>query len=91
MDRVDVLRAAGELINGDRARQYGEAHDTHARIGQMWAAILGVAAVSPAEVALCMDAVKSIRAAKNPQYEDSWVDKAGYSALGGEFATEIDA
>lgn len=85
MNRGELLDAAAELISGDRAAQYGDAHDTHRRIGIMWGAILGLnMPVPPAEVALCMDAVKSIRAAKNPQYADSWIDKAGYAALGGE-------
>lgn len=85
MKRAEILAEAERLISTDRADQYGDAFDTHRRIGRMWGAILGLPLpVQAHEVALCMDAVKTIRAAKNPDYEDSWVDKAGYSALGGE-------
>lgn len=39
--------------------------------------------VRPQDVALMMIAVKVIRAAKNPGHKDSWVDIAGYAAIGG--------
>ena len=89
MNRVDVLTQAADLISTDRAAEYGDALDTHRRIGVIWGAILGLnEPIPPYEVALCMDAVKTIRAAKNPQHQDSWVDKAGYSALGAEMAAK---
>lgn len=93
MNRNETLEMAERLINGDRADQYGDAFDTHERIGIMWSAILGLGygSIRAVDVALCMDAVKTIRAVKNPQYEDSWVDKAGYSALGAEFGTREEA
>lgn len=86
IDREYVLDEAKSLITGDRAEQYGTAYDTHRRIAQCWSGILGDRAISPAEVSLMMVALKCVRAAKNPQYEDSWVDIAGYAALGAEMA-----
>ena len=41
-----------------------------------------------ADVALYMIGVKLVRAAANPGHVDSWVDIAGFAALGGEIATE---
>jgi len=32
--------------------------------------------------------VKSSRLIKTPSHTDSWIDKCGYSALGGELATK---
>lgn len=86
IDRSQVLDQAKSLIEGNRADQYGSAYDTHRRIAQSWSAILGDRAISPAEVALMMITLKVVRAAKNPQYADSWVDIAGYAALGAEIA-----
>jgi hypothetical protein len=40
------------------------------------------------EVILCMIAVKMSRLIKTPEHEDSWVDIAGYAALGGEITGE---
>jgi hypothetical protein len=86
VNRTEILTEAADLISTDRAAEYGDALDTHYRIGVIWGAILGCGAIAPHDVALCMDAVKTVRAAKNPKHHDSWVDKAGYSALGGEMA-----
>ena len=40
--------------------------------------------MTPAHVALMMDWVKSARLIETIDHEDSWIDKAGYSALGAE-------
>ena len=87
MKRNAVLASAGELINGDRAKDYGDAYDNHQRIGQMWGAILGVD-VTPQHVAMMMIALKLSRLANQPTHTDSWIDVCGYGALGGEFEDE---
>ena len=74
MKRDAVLDAAKELINGDRAKDYGDAYQNHARIADGWNVILKGALqthgdLTPAHVVLMMD----------------WV-KAGYTALGAEIA-----
>lgn len=84
--RRAVLETALSLIEGDRAVQYGDALDTHKRIAAIWNALLPMADIGPSDVALMLLTLKSIRAVKNPQYQDSWVDIAGYAALGAEFA-----
>jgi hypothetical protein len=89
MKRDEVLDTAKELINGQRAADYGDAYDNHGRIAEGWNIIIGGALkshghVTPAHVALMMDWVKSARLVENIDHEDSWVDKAGYSALGSE-------
>lgn len=85
MNRSEVLEQAGAAINGDRHRDYGEASDNFRRIAAGWEVILGVD-VTPAQVALCMDWVKTARLVQTPNHADSWVDKAGYTALGAEVA-----
>lgn len=86
LQREEILCEAHHLISTDRAEQYGDAHDTHARIGRAWASILDIPDIPAHTVALMMVGLKSIRATKNPGYQDSWIDIAGYAALGGEMA-----
>lgn len=86
MMRDQILDEAKALIGGDRAIQYGDSYDTHRRVGEAWSAILNVQIISPGQVALMMIALKSIRASKNIEYMDSWIDICGYAALGGEMS-----
>jgi len=90
MNRSETLEAANELINGDRAKDYGDAYDNHGRIAEGWNIILRGALnshgyLTPAHVALMMDWVKTSRLIETIDHEDSWIDKAGYTALGAEF------
>lgn len=92
MKRDDVLNIARDLINGTRAEDYGDAHENHARIAEGWNLILKGALnshgyLTPAHVALMMDWVKTSRLIETIDHMDSWVDKAGYTALGAEFVT----
>lgn len=87
-DRGEILSKAADLIGGERQQDYGSAADNFARIGKLWAEILGVP-VSPVQVALCMNQVKVARLVSSPDHLDSWVDGAGYLAIGGEIATEL--
>jgi hypothetical protein len=49
-------------------------------------ALSGSGELTPAHVALMMDWLKTCRLLTTLNHEDSWVDKAGYTALGAEFA-----
>ena len=40
MRRNETIDAAKELINGDRAKDYGDAYDNHARIAEGWNVIM---------------------------------------------------
>ena len=91
MKRGQILNQAKDLINGARAKDYGDAYDNHARIAEGWNIIIREALQSsgyltPAHVTLMMDWVKTCRLLNKIDHEDSWVDKAGYTALGAEFA-----
>jgi hypothetical protein len=89
MRRNETIDAAKELINGDRAKDYGDAYNNHARIAEGWNVIMREALkthgyLTPAHVALMMDWLKTSRLLTNMDKFDSWVDKIGYSALGAE-------
>ena len=91
MTRDEVLDVAKTLINGDRARDYGDAFDNHLRISEGWNVIMREALrthgyLTPMHVALMMDWLKTSRLLHTIDHADSWIDKASYSALGGEFA-----
>lgn len=87
VDRTYVLTQAADLINNDRDRDYGSADANHLRIATIWSVILGIP-VSAAQVALCMAGVKIARLSHDINKVDSWVDMAGYAALGAEIATQ---
>lgn len=87
MNRDDILATAQSLINGERADEYGDAKINFTRIAVGWSVILG-RTVHAHEVALCMDWLKTCRLIQTPNSPDGWTDKAGYTALGGEIATD---
>lgn len=93
MKRNDVLDTAKNLVNGDRARDYGDALAMHERIADGWNIIIDNALrthgnITASHVALMMDWLKTSRLLVTLDHADSWVDKAAYSALGGEFQHE---
>jgi hypothetical protein len=70
-------------ILAQRQKEYGDAYTEFTRVGRIWSALLSMDEdIAPHEVALMMDALKSIRITKNPFHEDSWNDKEGYTKLG---------
>lgn len=69
--------ASGSSIVSERARVYGDPLDTFPRIAQAWSGIIGHD-VSALHVALCMMAIKMVRAAEVPDYSDNSDDIAGY-------------
>lgn len=83
--RDATLARAAELINGDRAADYGDATESFTRLANLWTATLGVP-VTAWQVALCLMQLKVSRLCVTPTHADSWVDAAGYIALGSEIA-----
>ena len=68
-----------ELLE-QRGKQWGDAVDTHVRIAKGWSGILNQS-IQPVQVALCLDYLKTIRAAINPDEPDSFDDKLGYTKI----------
>ena len=85
LNRAYFLDKADELINGKRAKDYGDARDNHQRIADIWSAILDTE-VTPEQVCACMIGLKLARLANSTKLEDNWIDIAGYAALGGEIS-----
>lgn len=82
MNRSEVLAIADSLIHGDRAVDYGDAHENFRAIAQMWSAYLD-ATVSARDVAICMALLKAARLRIKP-HVDSEIDGAAYFALASE-------
>ena len=82
MIRDEILERAGIIINGERAKDYGDAKENFQHIADMWSVFLGQR-ITRQQVAACMILVKTARLMKSDK-EDSWLDICGYAALGGE-------
>jgi hypothetical protein len=88
MSRADILDTAKAYVTKDRAATHGNAESNFAMIGALWSADLGIT-IGAADVARLMVLMKVARVKSNPAHLDSWVDIAGYSACGGEIATQV--
>lgn len=91
--RAEILKTAESLINGDRADTYGPPEISFGRIGKLWNAMgiqiydgAVVRDITAVDVAMAMSLMKVSRIIGQPDHEDSWVDGAGYLALGAEMA-----
>lgn len=93
MTRDEFLEAAGEIINGQRALDYGPADENHDRIAAIWSVVFGHP-VTRQQVILAMVGVKLARLANPLQpdmdHKDTWVDVCGYGALGGEMTSTTE-
>lgn len=101
--RKEILETAESLINGDRADTYGPPELSFGRIGDLWTA-MGMMMLVPSadgktghyrdinavDVALALTQIKVARIIGQPDHNDSWIDAAGYIALGGEIALGND-
>lgn len=87
MTRDEILDKASELINGERAKDYGPARKNHEDIAAGWSVIFGVD-VNATQVARAMAWLKICRLSKTEAHLDSYVDAVAYMALAGEMATE---
>jgi len=87
MDRKETLETAAALVHGDRQNDYGTPQENFARIAALWEPIFD-RAVTPGEVALALTQLKIARLIHTPDHADSWVDAAGYIAIGAELATQ---
>jgi hypothetical protein len=82
MKRNDILTTATNIINGDRAEDYGDARENFGRIAAMWSAYLGHD-INVTDVGPMLVLLKVARLAHS-QGDDSFIDIAGYAALGAE-------
>ena len=80
------LHEAARLVQGERSRDYGDAHTNFKNIACGWAVLLGTE-VTPDQVALCLSWLKLARLASptisDEAATDRVVDGCGYLALAG--------
>lgn len=82
--RVQALREAARIINGDRNKQYGGPEENFTRIAKIWSVIFE-REFTPEEVAMAMVGVKLARFVSKAGFQpDTWIDIAGYAGCGYE-------
>lgn len=94
----DILSEAADIIDGERLEQYGDSSDQLERIADFWSTYLqGREHLNGFDVANMMILLKISRAKaafdEDRVFEfprDSYVDIAGYSALAGRLADDIE-
>ena len=86
MKRGKILQEAFNLVHGPRAEKYGPPLTNHQRIAAGWSVIFGQE-VSPSQVVKALIWLKIARLV-NANDDDSWVDIAGYAAIGSEIADD---
>ena len=87
MKRDEILDTAKTYITKDRAATHGGAEDSFGVVATYWSAHLDHP-ITAEDVCAMMTLLKLARIKGNPRHLDSWVDAAGYSAIGGEIATK---
>lgn len=87
MTPEELLQKAAETVAGDRQDDYGSPAESFGRIARLWSALLGIE-VEPWQVAQLMAALKLSRLSTTHDHVDSYVDLAGYAALGASLTVE---
>jgi hypothetical protein len=77
-----LLMEAAELINGERAKNYGEPQQSFENIAKLWSVYLGID-ISVTDVSMLMILLKVSRNRTGQQHRDNFVDICGYAGLGG--------
>lgn len=95
MKADEILMEAAELVSHDRQRSHGDKFRNHANIAELWNAFFRIrtdpaAPLSPLDVALMMDLLKTARTQLGCYNVDDYVDKAGYSGNAGEIAERLN-
>ncbi|AXH48828.1 hypothetical protein SEA_STEAMY_53 [Mycobacterium phage Steamy] len=78
---MSILTQAEEIINGQRAKDYGDALENHQRIAALWNAYLQKNVVDHNDVAVMMILLKIARFMENGYHQDTVVDIAGYAGV----------
>jgi hypothetical protein len=86
MKREQVLQKAFNLVHGPRAEKYGPPLTNHERIAAGFSVIFNQE-VTPSQVVKALIWLKIARLV-NANDDDSWVDIAGYAAIGSEIADD---
>lgn len=87
--RADLLNKAINIVDGERKDRYGEPGDVFKNIAILWSDYLNDE-VTALDVANLMMLLKIARSRSNPEYQDNYIDIAGYAACAGEIAAGED-
>jgi hypothetical protein len=80
---MTIVEEAKSIVNGDRAKEYGDVDESFTRIAALWSAYLSdttipwIVTIDKFDVAKLMILMKVSRA-KDTNHRDSYVDIAGY-------------
>jgi hypothetical protein len=77
---MSILTTAEEIINGQRAKDYGDAKENHERIAALWNVYAGTN-LTHDDVAVMMILLKIARFMENGYHQDTVVDIAGYAGV----------
>ena len=85
--RAQILDTAKSLIVGDRQQAYGPPIESFTRLAAAFNIVLegiGHEPITPTDAAKLMVALKFSRLSGGDHKDDTWIDLAGYAALGAE-------
>ena len=85
MNRAETLDAAKARVCQNREQEYGAIENNFAMIAGLWSVYLGVE-ITPVDVAMMMNLLKTARIKTGSFKEDSFVDACGYIACAAELA-----
>lgn len=89
--RVQALREAARITNGQRDMQYGGPEDNFDRIAKIWSVLFN-REFTTEDVAMAMVGMKLARFASNAGFQpDTWIDIAGYAGCGFEVGMKLEA
>ena len=83
MKTAEALQLAKELIEGPRAKTYGDKIVNHANIGKLWSAYLDKE-ITAHDAAVMMALLKVARTKFGQPTAVTYVDAAAYMAIAGE-------
>jgi len=87
----ELLKHTEELINGERARDYGEPHQSFEKIAKLWSTYLHYD-ITITDVGMMMILLKVARNGRGKNKADNFVDICGYASLtGSEFFKNDDS
>lgn len=78
----ELLKHTEQLINGDRARDYGDPHESFEKIAKLWSTYLHHD-ISVTDVGMMMILLKVARNGRGRNKPDNFVDICGYASLTG--------
>lgn len=77
-EQRSILAEAGDVVHGDRRKDYGSPLENHDRTAKLWSAYLGVTVT--AEDVCMLNILQKVSRARHALKRDNLVDIAGYAA-----------